>query len=118
MTFKFEKLEVWHLSLEYTDTIYNIAELLPYNEQYNLRSQLIRAVTSISLNIAEGSTSQTNSEFKQFIKYAVRSCIEVIACLYLAKRRNYIDPKNFNEAYAQGEKLFAKLQALRRALEK
>lgn len=29
MGFKFEKLEVWQLSLEYIDLIYEIAEKLP-----------------------------------------------------------------------------------------
>jgi four helix bundle protein len=116
MPFKFEKLEVWQLSLEYHDLIYDIAKLLPDKERYNLKSQMVRAVTSISLNIAEGSTSQTNPEFRQFIKMAIRSSTEVIGCLHLVKRKNYIDSETFNKAYAFGEKLFAKLQALYKSL--
>ncbi len=54
MAYKFEKLEVWHLAVEYIDMIYGLAEVLPRNEEYNLRSQIIRAATSIALNIAEG----------------------------------------------------------------
>lgn len=56
MSFKFEQLEVWELTLEYIDTIYEIAEQLPRSEEYNLKSQIKRAVTSVALNIAEGST--------------------------------------------------------------
>ncbi len=56
MPYKFEKLEVWRLALEYVDLIYAIAEQLPQSEVYNLRSQITRAATSITLNIAEGST--------------------------------------------------------------
>jgi four helix bundle protein len=63
MGFKFEKLEVWKLSLEYADKIYEIAKLLPPREEYNLKTQMIRAATSVSLNIAEGSTSQSDPEF-------------------------------------------------------
>ena len=55
--FKFEKLEVWQLSLEHIDKCYAIADGLPKREEFNLQSQLIRAATSIALNIAEGSTS-------------------------------------------------------------
>ena len=56
MPFKFEKLEVWALALDYIDQIYEIANELPRSEAYNLRSQMTRAATSVALNIAEGST--------------------------------------------------------------
>jgi len=65
MAFKFENLEVWKLSLDYCDQIYDIVDLLPSKEEYNLRTQIRRAVTSISLNIAEGSTSQSDPEFSR-----------------------------------------------------
>jgi four helix bundle protein len=116
MGFKFENLEVWKLSLEYVDMIYQIVNSLPGKEEYNLKSQLKRAVTSISLNIAEGSTSQSDAEFGRFLSMAIRSCTEVIACLHLAKRREYIGEKVFTHAYDYGEKLFAKMQALRKKL--
>lgn len=116
MGFKFEKLDVWQLSPEYVDQIYEIADKLPDKERYNLRSQMLRAATSISLNIAEGSTGQTDPEFGRFVGIAIRSCIEVIACLHLAKRRRYIDEEVFGQAYEFGENLSVKLQALRRKL--
>jgi len=49
--YKFEKLEVWELSLEYSDRIYDLAKNLPKIEYFNLRDQIIRAATSISLNV-------------------------------------------------------------------
>lgn len=33
MPFKFEKLEVWQLSFDYTELIYEIADQLPRSEQ-------------------------------------------------------------------------------------
>jgi four helix bundle protein len=54
MPFKFEQLNVWKMSLDYTDSIYELAEKLPESERFNLKSQTIRAATSISLNIARG----------------------------------------------------------------
>ena len=116
MSFKFENLEVWKLSLEYVDQIYKIISLLPRTEEYNLKTQLIRSATSVSLNIAEGSTSQSDAEFSRFLGIAIRSNIEVIACLHLAKRRGYINDKVFADAYEFGAKMFAKLQALRKKL--
>jgi four helix bundle protein len=116
VAFKFEKLEVWQLSLEYADKIYEIVELLLPKEQFNLRTQMIKSVTSISLNIAEGSTGQTNMEFRRFLGIAVRSGVEVIACLHLAKRRAYVSEEAFGPAYDFGERLLIKLQALRNKL--
>jgi four helix bundle protein len=42
--------------------IYEIGNQLPRSEEYNLKSQMIRAATSVTLNIAEGSTGQTDAD--------------------------------------------------------
>jgi len=117
MAYKFEKLEVWQLALEYLDLIYAIAERLPRSEEYNLKSQIIRAGTSIALNIAEGSTSQSDAEQARFLGLAIRSLIETVACQHTINRRRYLeDSEPLREAYRFSEKLFAKLQAFRASL--
>lgn len=117
--FKFEKLEVWQLSLDYVDLCYAIGDGFPRVEEHNLKSQLIRASTSVSLNIAEGSTSQSDAEQARFLGLALRSLVETVACRRLAQRRGYLDSVE-GDVVAQGEKLaqklFAKLQAMRRSL--
>jgi four helix bundle protein len=121
MEFKFEKLEVWQLSLEYIDVCYAMADQLPKREEYNLGSQLIRAATSIALNIAEGSTSQTDAEQARFLGLALRSLLETVACWRLAQRRAYLDNSDQEILIKREElatKLFAKLQAMRRSLTK
>ena len=70
--FKFENLEIWKLSLDYVDLVYKLTKRLPKTEEYNLKSQMIRAATSVSLNIAEGSMGQTNSEQSRFLGMALR----------------------------------------------
>lgn len=117
MPFKFEKLEVWQLAMEYSDVIYAIAEQLPRSEEYNLRSQMIRAATSVALNIAEGSTGQTSEEQARFLGLALRSLIETVACQHLIRRRNLdVDAGQLREAYTQADRLAAKLQAMRKAV--
>jgi four helix bundle protein len=117
MAYKFEKLEVWQLALTYSDSIYQLAEKLPRSEEYNLKSQITRAATSIALNIAEGSTSQSDAEQARFVGMAIRSLIETVACQHLIHRRNYIsDVALLRECYRQSETLFAKLQSFRTAL--
>ena len=61
MGYKFERLEVWQLAIDYTDRVYHLSAQLPRDEEYNLKSQIRRAATSITLNIAEGSTSQVSA---------------------------------------------------------
>jgi four helix bundle protein len=116
MSYKFEKLEVWQISLEYIDLIYKIADALPRNEEYNLKSQIIRAATSIILNIAEGSTGQSDAEQNRFLGMSLRSLIETIACLRLIERRNYLTADQLKEVDACGERLFVKVQAFRKSL--
>jgi four helix bundle protein len=119
MAYKFEQLEVWQLALEYSDLIYDIAERLPRSEEYNLKSQMIRAATGISLNIAEGSTSQNDAEQARFLGLAVRSLIETVACQHHVNRRQYIENTEIlRDAYRFSERLFAKLQAFRSSLNK
>ena len=64
------------------------------------------------LNIVEGSTGLTNAEFKRFLIIANRSALEVVGCLYLAKRRTYISDEKFNELYSKIETLVKMIQAL------
>jgi four helix bundle protein len=88
MSFKFEKLIVWQKSIDLSAIINDIATKFPKEEMYVLASQIKRAADSISLNIAEGSKGQTNPEFKRFLGIALRSDVEVVGCIHLAKRRN------------------------------
>lgn len=112
MAFKFEQLDVWKMSLEYSDLIYEIADKLPEFEKYNLKPQIIRATTSVSLNITEGSTGQSDAEQNRFLGLAIRSLIEIIACLRIITRRNYILDKPFiekidNKAQEAAKRLFS-----------
>jgi four helix bundle protein len=117
MSYKFENLEVWKLSMEYLDGIYTLADMLPKSEEFNLKSQIIRAGTSTCLNIAEGSQGQSDPEQARFLGMALRSLIETVACGHLIRRRKYLpDGKLIDELYEKSQVLAKKLQALRRFL--
>ena len=117
MPFKFEKLEVWQLALEYIDTVYEIAKQLPRGEEFNLKSQITRATTSVALKITAGSTGQTDSEHARFLGLAIRSLLEPVACQHLLSRRQYLsDVEPLREAYRQAETLASKLHATRKAI--
>lgn len=87
---KFEGLKVWQLAIEISVEIHRLTKSFPKDELFALTSQIKRASDSISLNIAEGAQGQSNPEMSRFLSYAIRSCSEVINCLYLAEARNLI----------------------------
>ena len=84
--FKFEKLEIWHESVYLIQLIYILSRKIPYEEKDNLIDQIKRSVTSVSLNIAEGSGSQNDLEYKRYLYIAKKSLIEVIAILKIITR--------------------------------
>lgn len=79
--YKFEKLVVWHKSIALLDAIYDICHYLPISEERNIMDQLKRSALSISLNIAEGSGSENDKEFRRFLNIAKKSLFEVVAIL-------------------------------------
>jgi four helix bundle protein len=116
MAFKFEKLTVWQNAIELSGQVHELTQAFPKKEMFVLTSQLQRASDSIALNIAEGSTGQTNPEFKRFLGYSLRSAIEVVSCLHLAKRRKLIDQIQFDHFYKYLTDLIKSIQALRNSI--
>ena len=117
MGFKFEQFEVWKSALGYLDLLYAVADLLPKSEEYNLKSQMIRAGTSITLNIAEGSTGQTDAEQARFLGMAIRSLLETVACQHIINRRNYLKDKTLlRQAYKDAQILAAQLHSMRKTI--
>ncbi len=114
--YKFQNLAVYQLALEYLDQIYDLVDRLPTSEIFNLSSQIIRAATSIPLNIAEGSTGQSDKERARFLGMAVRSHLETVACLDIIRRRRYLSSDEITVARKLGRKLFIKLSRFRIAL--
>ena len=116
MPFKFEKLIVWQKSLDLSEIVHDVTKKFPREELYVLTAQIKRAADSVSLNIAEGSTGQTNAEFNRFLSIALRSSIEVVGCIFLAKRRNIITDNDFSRIYALCEEILVMINGLRRSL--
>lgn len=116
MNYKFQKLDVYQLALSYSKSIHAVLIQLPDHERFNLISQIQRAATSIVLNIAEGSTGQSDPEQKRFLGMAIRSYLETIACLDLIEQFEYLPSRELETIRLQGHQLFIKLSAFRRAL--
>jgi four helix bundle protein len=116
MAFKFEKLIVWRKAVDLAGDIHDLSKYFPKDELFVLTSQMKRAADSVSLNVAEGSTGQSNAGFNKFFGYALRSNIEVAGCLYLAQKRNLIDQEQFSKLYIQCEEILVMINGLRKSL--
>ncbi len=116
MAFKFEKLIVWQKAVDLTVFVDAVTKKFPKDELYILTSQIKRAADSVALNIAEGSTGQSNAEFNRFLGFSLRSNIEVVSCIYLAKRRSIISDDDFNKIYASCEEILVMINGLRKSL--
>jgi four helix bundle protein len=94
MTQDYKKLIIWKKAHELTLEIYKISKKLPDDEKFGLVSQLRRAVTSIELNIVEGTTG-SNKMFQKFLITAKGSSKETECILHICKDLGYISPDIF-----------------------
>jgi four helix bundle protein len=116
MAFHFENLRVWQRAVDFSGDICDLTKKFPKDELFGLTSQIKRACDSISLNIAEGSTGQSKPEFSRFMGYAIRSGIEVVGCLHLARKKKFIDEDDFKKYYDEAEQIIVMAQSLRKSL--
>ena len=110
----YRNLEIWKDSVVLIKDVYKIAELLPKSEEYNLKQQLKRAVTSVALNIAEGKNRRTAKDFSSFLVNASGSLSEVDAIFAICEELDYL--KENTNVKVQIDILGRKISALRNSL--
>jgi len=110
--FPFEKLEVWHLAINFADTILHLIESFPQNKYLRLIGQMESAVSSVAQNIAEGKGRQHKKEFIQFLYVSEGSLFEVLTLSEIFKRRGLIKEEEAIEIRKQAEIIDRKLHGL------
>ncbi len=88
--FRFQDLEIWQMAIEIADELLDIADELEKKRLYRFAEQLRGAGMSMSNNIAEGSGSNSDREFCQYLNIARRSTFENANILILLERRSLI----------------------------
>lgn len=83
--YKFEKLRVYHDAMLLVKEVYTIIHTFCPDEKYGLADQLRRSSTSIVLNIAEGTGSLGDTEYRSFLRHSVKSLYETVAGLKIAE---------------------------------
>lgn len=92
----FRKYEIWIAAVGYATNIYKLTSAFPKYEIYGLCDQLQRAAVSISANIAEGCSRDSEKDFAHFLEIAIGSAFEVESELLVAKNLNYISEDQYN----------------------
>ena len=114
--FPFEKIEVWHLSVDLADFVLDLLESFPPNKHFRIIGQMEAAVSGISQNIAEGKGRQYNKEFIQFLYIAIGSLFEVLTLTEIFKRRKLFKPKDASEIRNKAIIIYRKITALIKSL--
>lgn len=116
MEFGYEKLDVSKLARELINNVYKITDIFPKNEEYSLKNQIRRAVVSVLLNIAEGSTRQSKKDFNRFVRISIGSLVEVDCSLKIAVDLKYITTEDYILREPQVKELYFKLIGLSKYL--
>lgn len=113
MIFNFEKLVVWQLAEDLAVEVYKLFVKFPQEEKYGLCSQLRRAVSSISINLAEGSGRSSYQEKIRFIEISDGSLKETYSELHLSMRLGFITEEDLEQLQPLFVDIESKLRALR-----
>ena|SRR3990172_265602 len=113
--FKFENLNVYQETLALIELVYSTTKKWPKEELFGLTNQIRRAIVSIALNIAEG-TSRTKKDFRHFLDLARGSVYESVAILQIAEKQGYISPQELEKLYRELIKISKMVSALKNSL--
>ena len=84
----YKELIIWQKGIVIIKGVYQLVKQLPAEEKYGLVSQITRAAVSISANIAEGSSRNSDKDYARFLQIALGSAFEVQTYLVVAKEMN------------------------------
>jgi len=107
MAFAFQKMDVYRASMEFVSFAKKVSDDLPRGSA-NLRDQIMRAATSITLNIAEGSGKRHRDDKRRYYGSALGSVSECVAVLEIMGAIE-LAPK---ERLAEGDALLNRINAM------
>ena len=108
--FRFREWPVYKDALEFRRGVNNLLKRYPTEEKYALVDQTKRALTSIVLNIAEGSNKNTDKDTRVYLNRSHGSVDEVVACLDCALHDTYITTAEHAKALAVASNLAKQLK--------
>lgn len=114
--FRFENLEIWQWACDLGAELCSLADELEKKRLYRFAEQLRGAALSVSNNIAEGSGSTSEAEFKNFLNYARRSVFEDASMIAFFARMGYVDARKRTQLFSKLEDLSKMILSFSRSL--
>jgi len=114
--FHFEDLEIWQLACELAAKLRILARRLDEQKFHRYAEQLRGAGLSLTNNIAEGSGSVHQSEFRQFLNIARRSLFEDASMLLVFQRLKALTATEVDELLEDCDRLSRKITTFSRTL--
>ena|SRR6056297_2101823 len=112
--YSFERLDVWKLSSEFSQKVYQMTAGYPKDEKYGLTNQLRRAAISIPNNLAEGSGRISFKEKAHFTQISYGSLMECLNLIIISKRLKFISEQIYKELREMIDIISIKLSSLRK----
>lgn len=110
----FTDLIAWQEGHKLVLMLYAVTKKFPKEELFILVSQIRRAVISITSNIAEGFSRNTNKDKVQFYCISLGSLTEIQNQLLVARDLKYITQDEFNKIANQTIKVAKLINGLKR----
>ncbi len=111
---RFEDMTVWQEAQVFAVSVYKITKAFPKDEQYGITSQLRRASSSVSANIAEGFGRKSNKDRAHFYQIALGSLLESKNFIYLSAKLDYINQKDADNLIESSESVHKQIRAILR----
>lgn len=115
MAFRFRNFKVYQDSKLLHKEIVTITNKFPRNYLY-LADQIRRSSLSVILNIAEGSSKQSDKDFNRFLAIALGSVDETIASLEIALDLSLINLREFKNLEEKYEAISRQLGGFSKVL--
>lgn len=97
----FTDLNAWKEGHKLVLMIYKITENFPDKERFSLTNQMRRSAVSITSNIAEGFSRNTNKDKHQFYSMSLGSLTELQNQLLIARDVKYTEENEFQKIIDQ-----------------
>ncbi|MGX7686640.1 four helix bundle protein [Flectobacillus sp. BAB-3569] len=97
----FQDLKCWKEAVKLRIMLRTVLQLLPSDEKYRLKDQIVRASRSVTNNIAEGFGRYHYLENVQFCRQSRGSLSELEDHLLIAVEEDFISKENFIQLQVQ-----------------
>lgn len=110
-------MEVWRDSVQLVKKVYLLLSNYPTSEKYGLVSQISRSGLSISSNIAEGCSRDSQKEFSRYLQISLGSSFELETQLEISKELGFLSYEEHGEIIKELHIIQKRLQSLKKYAE-